>query len=80
VRYDDFRTHQLSGYYGPPSNDAGHSWTFAGSHECGDHWQLVAEWLRVTSTFPPRLALGEAAAQVQSQLQLAVRYKFQLGW
>ena len=80
VRYDDFRTHQLSGDYGPPSNDAGHGWTFAGSHECGDHWQFVAEWLRVTSTFPPRLALGEAAAQVQSQMQLAVRYKFQLGW
>jgi hypothetical protein len=80
VRYDDFQTHQLRGFYGPPSNDAGHSWTFAGSHECGDHWQFVTEWLRVISRFPPRFALGESAAQVESQFQLAIRYRFQLGW
>jgi hypothetical protein len=80
VRYDDFHTHQLSGFYGPPSNDAGHSWTFAGSHECGAHWQFVTEWLRVVSRFPPRVALGESATQVGSQFQLAVRYRFNLRW
>jgi hypothetical protein len=80
VRYDDFHTHQLSGFYGPPSNDAGHSWTFAGSHECGAHWQFVTEWLRVVSRFPPRVALGESATQVGSQFQLAVRYQFNLRW
>jgi hypothetical protein len=73
-------THQLSGFYGPPSNDAGHSWTFAGSHECGAHWQFVTEWLRVVSRFPPRVALGESATQVGSQFQLAVRYQFNLRW
>jgi hypothetical protein len=81
ARYDDFHTHQLSGPYdGPLSNDDGHGWTFAWSHECGEHWQLVTEWIRVSSSFLPRLELGEPAAQVQSQFQLAVRYRFQLGW
>ena len=80
ARYDDFHTHQLSGLYGPPSNDTGHGWTFAWSHECGDHWQFVTEWLRVASRFPPRIALGEAADQVESQVQLAARYRFELGW
>jgi hypothetical protein len=79
ARYDDFHTHQLSGFFGPPSNDTGHSWTFAWSHEWSDHWQIVAEWLRVTSRFPPRLALGETALQAESQLQLAARYHFHLG-
>lgn len=80
ARFDDFHTHQLSGFFGPPRNNAGHSWTFAWSHDCGDYWQVVAEWLRVTSLFSPRLALGESAAQVESQLQVAVRYRFHLGW
>ena len=80
ARYDDFHTHQLSGFYGLPSSEAGHSWTFAWSHEWGEHWQLVAEWIRVISRFPPRLALGEPAEQVASQLQLAARYRFDLGW
>jgi hypothetical protein len=80
VRFDDFHTHQVSGVYGPPSNDTGHGWTFAGSHEWSDHWQFVAEWLRVVSRFPPRLALAEPAAQVESQFQLAARYQFNLGW
>jgi hypothetical protein len=80
ARYDEFHTHQLSGFFGPPSNDAGHGWTFAWSHECGDHWQILTEWLRVTSRFPPRLALAQSAEQVESQLQLAVRHRFHLGW
>jgi hypothetical protein len=79
ARYDDFHTHQLSGFFGPPSNDTGHGWTLAWSHECGEHWQFVAEWLRVISGFPPRLALGENARQMESQFQLAARYRFHLG-
>jgi hypothetical protein len=80
ARYDDFHTHQLSGFYGPPSNDDGHSWTFAASHELGDHWQFVIEWLRVSSVFPPRQALAEPAEQTASQFQLAARYRFNFGW
>lgn len=80
ARYDDFHTHQLSGFYGLPSNETGHGWTFAWSHELGEHWQFAAEWLRVVSRFPPRLALGENDLQVGSQLQLAARYRFYLAW
>jgi hypothetical protein len=79
LRYDDFHTHQSSGFFGAPSNETGHSWTFAGTHEFGDHWQFIAEWLRVSSNFPPRAALGIPTAQIQSQVQLAVRYKFRFG-
>jgi hypothetical protein len=79
LRYDDFHTRQLSGFYGPPSNETGHSWTLAGAHEYGEHWQFLVEWLRVSSSFPPRLTIGSPASQVQSQLQLAVRYKFRFG-
>src|SRR5262249_8620656 len=79
VRYDDFQTHQLSGFFGPPVNQTGHSWTFSGGHDLGEHLQLLVEWLRVNSTFPPRSALGIPITDAESQLQLAVRYKFQFG-
>jgi hypothetical protein len=80
VRYDDFDTHQVSGFYGPPSDQTGHVWMFAWSHRYNQHWQSVAEWLRVASVFPPRIELGESPAQVESQFQLAVRYRFKLAW
>ncbi len=80
ARYDDFHTHQVSGLFGPPSNENGHGWTFAWSHELGEHWQFLAEWLRVASMFPPRVQIGNPAAQTQTQLQLAARYRFQFRW
>jgi hypothetical protein len=80
ARYDDFHTHQLTGFFGQPGNQNGHGWTYAWSHELGEHWQFLAEWLRVASVFPPRVEIGNLAAQTQSQLQLAARYKFQFGW
>jgi len=80
ARYDDFHTHQLSGFFDPASNENGHGWTLAWSHELGEHWQILAEWLRVASIFPPRVELGNPAAEAQSQLQLAARYRFQFGW
>jgi hypothetical protein len=80
ARYDDFHTHQVTGFFGLPGNQNGHGWTYAWSHELGVHWQFLAEWLRVASVFPPRVEIGNLAAQTQSQLQLAARYKFQFGW
>jgi hypothetical protein len=76
TRYDDFGTHQSSGFFGPPSDQAGHSWTLAWSYDVADHWQVVAEWIRVTSSFPPRASVGEPVASTDTQLQAALRYRF----
>jgi hypothetical protein len=79
-RYDEFHTHQLSGFYGLPRDQDGHAWTIAWSYELGEHWQFLSEWLHVVSSFPPRLALDEQVSQTQTQLQLAARYHFKAGW
>jgi len=79
-RYDQFHTHQLSGFLGPPHSQDGHAWTVAWTYDLGEHWQFVSEWLRAVSSFPPRLALDEPVMQTQTQLQLAARYHFKAGW
>jgi len=76
ARVDYFGTHQSSGFYGPPADDSGHAWTAAWTHDLGAQWQLAAEWIRVTSRFPPRASYGELPAYVESQTQIAVRYRF----
>jgi hypothetical protein len=80
VRYDEFHTHQVSGFFGPPRDQDGHAWTLASSYEPGEHWQILAEWIRAISSFPPRMALDESVTDVQSQVQIAVRYRFDLAW
>jgi hypothetical protein len=79
ARYDEFHTHQLSGYYGPPGDQDGHAWTFAFTYEPAEHWQFVAEWIRAYSSFPPRVELDESIMQTQSQIQIAARYRFRVG-
>ena len=79
ARFDDFATHQLGGGYIQPGDESGHAWTAAFTHELADQWQLAAEWIRVSSRFPPRLIYGEPAALIESQVQLAVRYRFRFG-
>jgi hypothetical protein len=79
-RYDQFHTHQLSGFLGPPHTQDGHAWTIAWTYDLGEHWQFLSEWIRVASSFPPRLALDEQVSQTQTQLQLAARYHFKAGW
>jgi hypothetical protein len=79
ARFDNFGTHQSSGFYGPPNNQTGHAWTAAWSHDFDDHWQLVAEWIRVTSVFPPRVLYAETPGSVDTETQIAVRYRFQFG-
>ncbi len=75
VRYDDFHTHQLSGFYGSPADEAGHAWTLGWSHDLAEPWQLAAEWIRVSSHFAPRADYGVPILLVESQLQLALRYR-----
>jgi hypothetical protein len=76
LRGDAFGTHQLSGFYGPPSNQSGHALTTAYTHDFNEHWQLAAEWIRVWSDFPPRAELGISPVLTESQIQLAARYRF----
>jgi hypothetical protein len=76
TRFDDFRTGQSSGNYGPPSSERGHAWTVGWMHDLHAGWTLAVEWIDVTSRFPPRVEYGEAVGLVESQLQLAVRYRF----
>lgn len=78
TRYDDFGTHQPSGFFGPLVNQAGHSVTLAWSYDLPDHWQFIAEWIRVSSSFPPRASLGEPVDTTDTQMQAALRYRFRL--
>ena len=75
VRFDDFQTHQVSGYYGLPPNELGHAWTLGWMHDFGHGWTTAAEWIRATSVFPPRVEYAESDGLIESQLQLAVRYR-----
>jgi hypothetical protein len=76
MRFDRFETHQTSFLNGPATDESGHAWTAAWSHQLGDHWQAVAEWIHVTSRFPPRAELGVAPGLLETQFQLAIRYRF----
>jgi hypothetical protein len=76
VRYDRFATLQTSGFYGAPSDEAGHALTVALLHRLAEQWELAAEWLRVESQFPPRASFGQAVASTDTQVQLAIRYRF----
>jgi hypothetical protein len=79
IRYDHFSEHQAAGgYYGPPSTGNGHGYTLGWTHSLGEHWELAAEWIRLTSTFPPRIEYDLPPGFIESQVQLAVRYRFQL--
>jgi len=80
ARFDDFHTHQLSGFFGPPGDESGHAWTVGWTHEFGNEWRLVAEWIRVSSSFPPRLEYGGASALLESQTEVALRYRLHAGW
>jgi hypothetical protein len=76
ARFDDFRTNQFSGIHGPPRDDLGHAWTLGWIHDIASGWQFAAEWIRVTSRFPPRVEDEEPPGLIESQLQLSVRYRF----
>jgi hypothetical protein len=79
VRYDKFTTEQLSGFYGPPpADETGHAVTIGWMHGFNEHWEAGAEWLRISSAFPPRAAKGFPPAATDTQIQLAVRYRFRV--
>ena len=82
ARFDDFQTSQISGFgdgYGPPSDEVGHAWTFGWMHDLGAGWRLAAEWIRATSRFPQRIEYDESSGLIESQVQIAVKYRFHWG-
>ncbi len=79
ARFDSFGTHQLRGFFGPPSNETAHAWTAAWTHDFDDHWQLVTEWIRVLSRFPPRSLFAQPSSLPETQTQISARYRFQFG-
>lgn len=79
ARFDRFGTHQSNGFYGPPANQTGHAFTGAWTHDLGAQWQFVAEYIHVTSRFPPRAEYGELPGYAESQTQIAIRYRFTAG-
>jgi len=79
LRFDDFGTHQTSDPDGPPANETGHAWTAAWSHDLGEHWQVAAEWIRVWSRFPSRASYNVPPGLLETQAQIAVRYRFHFG-
>jgi hypothetical protein len=80
VRGDAFGMHQESGLgYGPPNNETGHAATISWTHDFGDHWQSAVEWVRASSNFPPRVEYGVPTALLETQTQVAVRYRIRGG-
>jgi hypothetical protein len=57
----------------------GHAWTFGWMHDLGAGWRLAAEWIRATSRFPQRVEYDESSGLIESQVQLAVKYRFHWG-
>lgn len=79
LRYDHFMTRQDRGFFDEYANDdAGHALTAAWFERLGGRWELVAEWLRVRSRFARRADVGLAPAVTDTQVQLALRYRFHL--
>lgn len=79
LRFDDFGTHQLSGFYGPPTDESGHAWTGAWAYEFDEHWQLATEWIRVWSRLPSRAQYAVPPGLIESQIQIALRYRLHWG-
>ena len=80
LRGDRFSMHQVSGLaFGPPSDEAGHAWTLSWTHEFSNHWQSAVEWIRASSSFPPRVAYNVPIALIETQTQVALRYRFRAG-
>ena len=79
VRYDHFANRQDRGFDPDyTADDTGHALTVAWFERIDQHWEVVAELLRVRSTFPPRFDFNIGPAVTDRQAQLAVRYWFRV--
>ncbi len=79
VRYDHFANRQDRGFDPDyTADDAGHALTVAWFERLDEHWEFVAEVLRVRSIFPPRFDFNIGPGVTDRQAQLAVRYWFKV--
>lgn len=80
IRFDHFATRQDRGFWDDEYNDddAGHALTLAWFERLDEHWEFVAEYLRVRSHFGPRIDLPLPPNLTDRQVQLGVRYRFRL--
>jgi len=77
LRRDGFSTEQTKGLAPVGEyDDNGHAWTLAAIWDVQPHWQLLAEWLQVDSSFPARAEDGYPVAERDRQFQFAVRYQW----
>lgn len=80
LRRDQFRTTQVSRSRGAPANQDGHAWTLGWTHRFNDTFEVATEWIRASSTFPPRVESGTTPFVRASQMQVALRYRFKGEW
>lgn len=79
VRYDDFYLDETRTPYRAIMEDYGSAWLLAVQRDFGSHWNLAAEWLEVRSDFAARAVAGLDPEQTETQVQLALRYRFGAG-
>jgi hypothetical protein len=73
LRYDHFQLRQDPDF---GLHEDGHAWTAALNWRPRDWLRVTAEWLRIDSERPQRLAEGQAARQREDLFQLNLRYQF----
>lgn len=77
LRRDWFSTYRYRGAGNSHDyDDSGSAWTVAVLKDMGRQFQIAAEWLRVDSTFPAREYAQLEPQQLESQVQLSLRYKW----
>jgi len=74
ARYDNFDMHQTVGFPGARlSLEAGTAWTGGWTWAVHEHIELTTEYLRISSNYNKRRALGEDPKAIEHLLQFSVR-------
>lgn len=76
LRYDRMFVESTRGMQFFDSNQNARAWTAAYLYDWNEHWMVGVEALRIDGSLGQRELSGLAAATVEQQLQVAVRYSF----
>jgi hypothetical protein len=76
LRYDRMFVESTRGAEWFDSEQDAHGWTAAYFFERDDHWRFGVEAVRIDGMLGQRTLVGLAAAAVEEQVQLAIRYSF----